>query len=118
MTIVNIYYYRWKNVEVALKTIKLEDDDIGSNEFEHESSMLSSIRHPNIVNFYGVCLSDQTKFMVTEFMSGGSLESLIYECKTKRKHINLSQKISILIGIANGMSYLHGGKDSCIIHRD
>ncbi|EFC44994.1 predicted protein, partial [Naegleria gruberi] len=77
---------------------KLEEDDMDSSEFEHESSMLSSIRHPNVVNLYGVVLSDQSKFM---------------------KHINLREKVSILIGIANGMSYLHGGKDNCmIIHRD
>ncbi|EFC49505.1 predicted protein, partial [Naegleria gruberi] len=108
---------RWSNVEVALKTIKLRDEDIDSDEFEHESSMLSSIRHPNIVNFYGVCLSKESKFIVTEYVSGGSLDNLIYDCKLKRNHINLREKISILLGIANGMSYLHG-KDKCIIHRD
>ena len=114
----NYVKFSWKNVEVALKTIKLEEDDMDSSEFEHESSMLSSIRHPNVVNLYGVVLSDQSKFMVTEYMNGGCLEKLIYDCKMKKKHINLREKVSILIGIANGMSYLHGGKDNCmIIHR-
>lgn len=110
-------FNRWKNADVALKSIKIEDSDLDSNEFENEASLLSNIRHPNVVTFFGVCLTESNKFMVTEFMHGGSLDSLIYQCKVKKKFIPLADKIHMLSDIASGMSYLHHGKDKMIIHR-
>ncbi|KAG2379569.1 hypothetical protein C9374_006686 [Naegleria lovaniensis] len=113
-----VYLAKWNHVDVALKAIKIDDNDLDSSEFEHEASLLSSLRHPNIVNFYGVCLADSQQFMVTEFMQGGSLDHLIYSCKKKTKYLTLSQKIHLLKDISSGMSYLHEGRDSVIIHRD
>ncbi|KAG2386314.1 hypothetical protein C9374_002760 [Naegleria lovaniensis] len=113
-----VYKARWRNADVALKSIKIDDSDLDSNEFENEASLLSSIRHPNVVTFFGVCLTESNKFMVTEFMHGGSLDSLIYQCKLKKKFIPLADKIHMLSDIASGMSYLHHGRDKMIIHRD
>jgi len=105
-------------VDVALKSIKLDDDDLDSGEFEHEASLLSSLRFPHIVTFWGVCLSDTNKFMVMEYLHGGSLDGLIYDCKAKRKRLGLAQKLHILSDIASGMSYLHEDRESPIMHRD
>ena len=38
-----------------------------------ESTMLSALRHENIINFIGVCLEPDNICLVTEFMSRGSL---------------------------------------------
>ena len=114
-----IYQARWKNVYVALKTVKMEDTNLDSNDFEHEASMLSSIRHPNCVSFYGVCLAENNRFLVTEYMSAGSLDNLLYDCKMKKKHLTVQQKLHLLCDIASGMSYLHNDRDGkMIIHRD
>jgi len=108
----------WKSVPVALKSIKLDDLDLDSNDFEHEASLLSSLRSPNVVTFYGVCLTNESKYMVTEFMQGGSLETFIHACKLKKKFITLKQKIHLLSDVASGMSYLHSDRDQAIMHRD
>ncbi|KAL9657575.1 hypothetical protein ABK040_001002 [Willaertia magna] len=112
-----VFRARWKTNEVALKTIKLNNEELQSDFFENEASLLSSLRHPNIVTFYGICISDNLKFIVTEYMNGGSLENLLKECKTKKKTLSLKQKLSILLDVSTGMSYLNE-LNPPIIHRD
>ncbi|KAG2374413.1 hypothetical protein C9374_010697 [Naegleria lovaniensis] len=132
-----VYLAKWNNTQVAIKSLKtdtcstssIERDntniveleefiDSSVHEFEKEAMIMSSLRHPNIVFFYGIIVSEERKFMVVEFMNGGSLESLIGKLKTGRRMLNLIQKVSILCDIANGMHYLHSLKPKLILHRD
>ncbi|KAF0976315.1 hypothetical protein FDP41_004621 [Naegleria fowleri] len=50
-----VYLANWNGTEVAVKSLKLDYSELHgeSEEFEREASLLSSLRHPNIVNFYG-----------------------------------------------------------------
>lgn len=36
----------------------------------------------------------------------------------KSQHVNWKQRLDILVGIAEGLAYLHGGSRTRIIHRD
>ncbi len=101
-----------------MKTIFIDEFDLDTNEFEKEATLLSTVRHPNIIAFYGVALSDQSKFMVTEFLHGGNLDKLIYNCKIKKCTISLKHKMQLLRNVASGISYLHNDREKVIIHRD
>ncbi|KAL9649970.1 hypothetical protein ABK040_003088 [Willaertia magna] len=128
-----IYYGFWKTtIEVAIKALKsinsYNDDDVNSNnnsnntnesdEFEKEASLLAKIRHPNIVNFYGICLTDLSKYMIVEYLKNGDLGKLIYYSKIGKEIITIKKKILLLLDISNGMNYLHELKPYPIIHRD
>jgi len=104
----------WKTLDVAIKSLKSTEDD---GEFEKEVSLLSSLRHESIVTFYGVCVSDTNKYMVTEYLSKGSLDSAIARSRTGAEVLSFTQKLSILIGVANGINYLHN-LNPAVIHRD
>ncbi|KAL0489228.1 serine/threonine-protein kinase/receptor [Acrasis kona] len=104
---------------VAIKKLKKEDN---IEDFESEVLILLQLRHPNILLFMGVCLKENYKFIVTEFCPGGSLEDLIHDRdhkKAKKLHskVSFEKKCYLLIGIANGMTYLHS-MEPPIIHRD
>jgi len=78
--------------------------------FEQEVTILSSLRHPNVILYMGVCLDRHEKIIVMESMEKGSLHELL------RKEPLDSNKIQkIAQEIALGMNYLHGEN---IIHRD
>ena len=37
------------------------------NEFKQEAALLASVRHPNVVQFFGVAQTKESFFIVTEF---------------------------------------------------
>lgn len=86
-------------------------------EFEKEAAMLSVVNHSSIVKMYGISLSGSHKYIVVEYLPKGSLDKLIYGCKMRVEFLTLRQKINILLGVANGMAYLHSLKPP-IVHRD
>ncbi|KAG2370865.1 hypothetical protein C9374_013776 [Naegleria lovaniensis] len=121
-----VYLASWNGNKVALKSLKstglagdegngdLSEDD----EFEKEAAVLGSMRHPNIVQFFGVILAGKNKYMVVEYLEKGSLDKLIHASKTKVEPLDMYRKIDILLGVAKGMHYLHSLKPKGIIHRD
>ena len=82
--------------------------------FVAECRLMSTVRHPHIVQFLGVCL-----------LPGSRLPALIMEKLLIDLHnllennsaIPLSMKHSILLGVSKGLTYLHT-RSPAIIHRD
>ena len=72
-------------------------------------------------------LQDPSRFaIVTEFLSGGSLFSILHEHRSRRKrcciktfrcHMNILQKLGIAQDVSRGLHYLHNLPEP-IIHRD
>ncbi|KAE8294261.1 Serine/threonine-protein kinase TNNI3K [Larimichthys crocea] len=83
--------------------------------FCREVSILCRLNHPCIIQFVGACLNDPSQFaIVTQYISGGSLFSLLHE---QKRLIDLQSKLIIAIDVAKGMEYLHNLTQP-IIHRD
>ena len=76
-----------------------------------ECRLMSSLRHPNIVQFIGICLhpSSHLPILVME-----SLKSRLHELLITSHTIPLILKHSILRDMARGLAYLHPQ----VIHRD
>lgn len=89
-------------------------------EFCRDLSMLCQLRHPNIVQFFGVCKPfggrtlqvDSETFLVCELMF------CPLDVRNRMKPtLNLRNVVDICLGIANGLHYLHN-REPPIIHRD
>ena len=94
----------------------IENDSIVVKNFVRECKIVSSIRHPNIVQFLGLCkLPSESKFpvLVMELMSNDLHKFLI-----ETPNIPLMIKRSILRDVAAGLHYLHSLNPDPIVHRD
>ena len=115
-----VFKATWKKTTVAVKSVSVgyntTQEDL--NEFEQEAILLSSLKHPNIITFYGISLSENRNLMVVEYAQEGSLDGLLSQCRKGKKTCKLNQKIDYMIDIANGMAYLHNIQPDPIIHRD
>ena len=82
--------------------------------FEEECRLLSQVRHPNIVQFLGVCFQQRVRapILVMEFLPT-NLTSCIEKYSILPKEISYS----ILHDVALGLCYLHS-QAPAIIHRD
>ncbi|EFC47642.1 serine/threonine protein kinase [Naegleria gruberi] len=122
-----IFLAKWMNNTVAVKRINIditqydednqaETDTINST-FEKEAYILSTLRFPNIVTFYGIAITPSDRFIVIEYLSGGTLRKKIHDSKKKKTPLNLATKLNYLLDVAYGMKYLHS-LDPPLIHRD
>ena len=77
-------------------------------------SLLSALRHPNIVQFLGICFLPDSclPVLVTE-----RLQCSLDEFLESTADIPLSIKVSILQDVAKGLAHLHNRRPS-VIHRD
>mmetsp|Transcript_16094 Transcript_16094/g.22468 ORF Transcript_16094/g.22468 Transcript_16094/m.22468 type:complete len:509 (-) Transcript_16094:145-1671(-) len=80
-----------------------------------EVEILSSLRHPNLVLFMGASQCEGRLYILTEYMSGGSLENAIYRPINPLQDRTWLQ--SILAQVASAMEFLHSN-DPRITHRD
>ena len=80
--------------------------------FNEECTILSGLRHPNVVQFLGVYYKQNSPIpmLVTEFMP-----MTLTECIEKNDTIPPEVSYSILHDVALGLCYLHGNQ---VIHRD
>lgn len=99
----------------AAKKYKLQPslDDI-PHQIKREQNSITCIRHPNIVQCYGVCKLAQNKdtVLVMELMET-NLSAYLKEHAT----VSIEKKFQILNDVVKGLHYLHT-QNPAIIHRD
>jgi serine/threonine protein kinase len=93
-----VYKGTFRQQEVAIKILKETPDVDQLVEFQKELDVLSRIRTPNLVFFYGACLSARL-CIVTEYVESGTLYDYL-----NRAEVNITWKevIHICIEIAKG----------------
>ncbi|KDP33377.1 hypothetical protein JCGZ_12926 [Jatropha curcas] len=84
--------------------------------FSAEVKTLGTIRHKNIVRFLGCCWNRSTRLLMYDYMPNGSLGSLLHERTGNALEWEL--RYQILLGAAQGLSYLHHDCVPPIVHRD
>ena len=86
--------------------------------FVRECRLMSMLRHPNIVQFLGLCIlpdSPMPVILMERLMM--SLHELLESRGPNHQFFPMSLKCSILHNVASGLAYLHG-QSPPIIHRD
>ncbi|KAG8374446.1 hypothetical protein BUALT_Bualt11G0132700 [Buddleja alternifolia] len=102
-------------VEVAVKKIISKQ---GMREFAAEIESLGRLRHKHLVNLQGWCKYKNDLLLVYDYVSNGSLDSLLYKCKNGNIFLHWEQRFNIIKGIASGLLYLHEEWEKVVIHRD
>ncbi|KAK4489780.1 hypothetical protein RD792_000417 [Penstemon davidsonii] len=108
--------YRTESVK-SRKQWAVKKVDLSETKFSTEIRTLSLVRHRNVVKMGGYSIRDECGFIVTEYMSGGTLYDILHHRKPKVA-LNWETRYSIALGIAQGLAYLHHDCVPQIIHRD
>lgn len=86
-------------------------------EFLNEVKSLTKIRHRNIVKFYGFCAHARHSFIVYDYLEMGSL-AMILGNATTAEELGWTQRMNVIKGVADALSYLHNDCFPPIVHRD
>ncbi|KAL7606367.1 hypothetical protein Lser_V15G18491 [Lactuca serriola] len=100
--------------KVAVKRLVSEFGQ-GNSEFWKEVIMLSVYRHDNIITLIGFCDEMSEKILVYAYVSNKSLDLHL-----NNKDLNWVQRLTICIGAARGLAYLHNPANTHqrVLHRD
>ena len=102
--------------EIAVKRLSKSSTQ-GVEELKNELSLVAKLRHKNLVTLLGVCLEQQERLLVYEFVPNRSLDLFLFDAK---KHVELDweKRYKIINGIARGLQYLHEDSQLRVVHRD
>ncbi|XVF62633.1 hypothetical protein PTKIN_Ptkin09bG0024000 [Pterospermum kingtungense] len=78
-------------------------------EFVAGVTYLSQIRHRNLVSLLGYCQESGSQMLVYEYLPNGSMCNHLYDTgREAPTRLEFKQRLSIALGAARGLCYLHG----------
>jgi len=102
---------------VALKflpaNITLSAEEIAR--FGQEAKAISALNHPNIATIFDIDESAGKKFLVLEFIPGGTLKSRIKQLRTDDRELSVQELTDYGTQMAEGLAHAHRHH---IVHRD
>ncbi|XP_073010406.1 calcium/calmodulin-regulated receptor-like kinase 2 [Typha latifolia] len=102
--------------EVVAVKVLAADSKQGEREFQTEVVLLSRLHHRNLVNLVGYCIDKGKRMLVYEYMSNGSLASLLFGDNPHA--LSWEERLQIAHDISHGIEYLHEGAVPPVVHRD
>ena len=91
--------------------------------FFREAKISATLDHANIVHTFDLVESDQSLFIVMEYVRGADLRTIVRRARHRRRSLSPAAAIHIALEILAGLAYAHTRRDSSgksldIIHRD
>ena len=83
--------------------------------FQQEAKAISSLNHPNVATIYELDEASGQRFLVLEYLPGGTLKSKIKNLQSSGGELSLTQVVDYGLQIAEGLAHAHRHD---IIHRD
>jgi len=102
--------------DIAVKRLS-QSSRQGIGELKNELVLIANLQHKNLVRLIGVCLQEDEKLLVYEYMPNRSLDTFLFDSE-KRKELHWGKRFTIINGIARGLQYLHEDSLLKIVHRD
>ncbi|CAO2145159.1 unnamed protein product [Urochloa humidicola] len=107
-----------ENLRVAVKCSIIEGmKPSPDNDLANEIATLFEIRHANLVRLIGCCLETEVPMLVLEYVSNGSLYSVLH-CGSTPSVLPLSVRLDIAIGSAQALAYMHSHGGRSLVHGD
>lgn len=111
---------KWRGLKCVVKCLKHNNNDVEYQDLINEISVISHLRHPNLVLFLGACTITDPLLLLYEYMPHGSLD-IYYNKKSKEKKRVWKPKIQLaykwIYELTQAIYFLH----HCyypIMHRD
>lgn len=116
-----VYKTYWRGIECVVKMLNNNNvnDKVNHDDLINEISIISRLRHPNLVLFLGACTLKEPILLLYEYMENGNLEDY-YDKNKKNKKVwkpDISLLNKWLLQLTQVIYFLH----NCyypIIHRD
>lgn len=123
-----VYRARWRGTVAVAKVLKRAGDykagwtlETARADLVHEISVLSHLRHPNLVLFLGASMDKNNVVLLNEYIDGGNLEEYVAALNVRhpgsRSRIPSKQCARWGIDLSQALTFLHGCNPS-VIHRD
>eukprot|EP00727_Mastigamoeba_balamuthi_P006926 m51a1_g2854 putative serine threonine-protein kinase ctr1 (2517) ;mRNA; f:310360-327386 len=103
----------WHGTTVAIRVIekaKMCKGDLVT--IKEEIGLLHKLHHPNLLMLMGYCETQKELYVVSEYMSGGSLKEYLAR---NRGQLGVFSLIAIAFDVVKGIAYLHASKPP-IVH--
>ncbi len=99
-----------RTVAVKLLASELAADESFVARFEKEGAALAALRHPNIVSIVDKGKTNETYYLVMEFVDGPSMREVM-----RSPLLDFGQSLRMMMQICRAIEYAHGRG---VIHRD
>ncbi|CAK9863688.1 unnamed protein product, partial [Sphagnum jensenii] len=111
-----VYESHWKGIKIVIKVLKQSGfhNEGAKRSFASEVRTLGKTQHINLVRLLGYCIKGLKHMLVYEYMSNKSLDEWLSDDKL----LNWNKRTSIIVGVAQGLKYLHHTCNPIIIHLD
>lgn len=98
---------------VAIKEMKEEvvQDKDGIERFLREAKIVGNLNHPNITNIYDIVKSENSYYIVMEYVEGQSLMDVI----NHSNGLPVTRAVNIAMQICDGLTHAH---EKGVVHRD
>ncbi|XP_047333220.1 PTI1-like tyrosine-protein kinase 3 [Impatiens glandulifera] len=119
-----VYYATLNNGQIfAVKKLDVSSEPETNNEFLSQVSMVSRLKHENLVQLQGYCKEGSLRLLAYEFATMGSLHDILHGRKGVQGAqpgpvLDWIQRVRIAVDAARGMEYLHERVKPSIVHRD
>lgn len=116
-----VYHGKWKFTNVAVKRISCRNIERSETarralrELYVEMKFLNAYRHDYILPLYGYSFDGDSACLVYQLMVGSSLEHRLHISKNR---LSYRHRLSIAIGIAKAIQFLHTFKEKATVHGD
>ncbi|XP_073525699.1 uncharacterized protein [Phyllobates terribilis] len=102
---------------------KLDSSKQPENELLSQVSMVSRLRHENVLKLVGYCIDENIRVVAYEYAPNGSLHDILHGRKGEKGSqpgpvLSWAERVKIAVGAAKGLEYLHEKTKPRIIHRD
>ncbi|KAH0448218.1 hypothetical protein IEQ34_022018 [Dendrobium chrysotoxum] len=87
------------------------------DQFFNEVTLINQVQHKNLVKLLGCSVEGPESLLVYEFLSNTSLDHYLFDA-FKKTALSWQIRFDIIVGTAEGLSYLHNASVVRIIHRD
>jgi eukaryotic-like serine/threonine-protein kinase len=91
--------------------------------FFREAKISATLDHANIVHTFDLVESDESLFIVMEYVRGVDLRTIVRRARLRRKELAPAAAIHVALDVLAGLAYAHARRDAngasmSIIHRD
>ncbi|BAD68249.1 putative receptor-like protein kinase INRPK1 [Oryza sativa Japonica Group] len=106
-------------VAIAVKKFR-SSDEASVDAFACEVGVLPRVRHRNIVRLLGWAANRRTRLLFYDYLPNGTLGGLLHGggAAIGAAVVEWEVRLSIAVGVAEGLAYLHHDSVPAILHRD